>query len=117
MIHRYETAALILAAVRVGACIGSASSGELKRLSRHGKALGLAFQITDDLLDAGERNGHEEGCDRKREKATYPWVVGVDAAKERTQALIRSCIGELVTFGSVAEPLRAIARYVVARKA
>jgi geranylgeranyl diphosphate synthase, type II len=114
-IHGHKTGALILAAVRVGARIGGASGHELECLSRYGRALGLAFQITDDLLDAAaeDARGGENG---KKQKATYPSVAGWKAAKSRARDLVRQSLREVEPFGPAAEPLRGIARYVVERK-
>jgi len=116
-IHGHKTGALILAAVRVGARIGGASAPELRCLSRYGQALGLAFQITDDVLDAEgqDTRGHKNG-DCKKQKATYPSVAGWGAAKGRARDLVRQCLEQVEPFGPAAEPLRGIARYVVERK-
>jgi geranylgeranyl diphosphate synthase type II len=116
-IHGHKTGALILAAVRVGARIGGASAPELRCLSRYGQALGLAFQITDDVLDAEDQDtrGHKNG-DRKKQKATYPSVAGWGTAKGRARDLVRQCLEQVEPFGPAAEPLRGLARYVVERK-
>jgi geranylgeranyl diphosphate synthase, type II len=114
-IHVRKTGALIRAAARVGAKIGGASAQELRTVSRYGEFLGLAFQVTDDILDsaglAGE-TGQAEGKDREKRKATYPAVVGLVAAKSRVQELLESCLKEVEGFGKKAEPLREIAHYV-----
>ena len=116
-IHSLKTGALILAAVRVGARIGGASANELRRLSRYGQALGLAFQITDDVLDAqGQDTPRHKNGDCERQKATYPSVAGRGAAKNRARDLVRQCLRQVEPFGPAAEPLRGIACYVVERK-
>lgn len=117
-IHVRKTGALILAAVRIGAQISGAKTGDLRRVSKYGEYLGLAFQIADDVLDnlgetlAGEgaESGHNE-----RKKATYPSVVGIVRATERLQELLKLCDRELVSFGETGEPLRAIAKHIIAR--
>jgi geranylgeranyl diphosphate synthase type II len=108
---------LIVAAVRVGARIGGASASELRRVSLYGQALGLAFQITDDLLDATDSGTAKNGdrCDGQ-DKATYPALVGLEAARNRARDLGRQCLRHIEPFGAAAEPLRAIARYVMERK-
>jgi geranylgeranyl diphosphate synthase, type II len=117
-IHVRKTGALILAAVRIGAQIAGAKTGDLRRVSKYGEYLGLAFQIADDVLDnlgetladEGAESGHNE-----RKKATYPSVVGIVQATERLQELLKLCDRELVSFGETAEPLRAIAKHIIAR--
>ncbi|MGH7845414.1 MAG: polyprenyl synthetase family protein [Candidatus Binatia bacterium] len=116
-VHRHKTGALIVAAVRVGARIGGASADELRHLTRYGQALGLAFQIADDLLDAADlgtgKNGHAGSA---KDKATYPSLVGLAAARSRARDLARQCLRHIEPFGAAAEPLRGIALYVVERK-
>ncbi len=105
-IHVRKTGALIHVAARVGARIGGAGPKELRRISRYGEFLGLAFQIADDILDAAGQGGG---------KATYPSVVGMAASKARVRELLRHCLKEVELFGKNADPLRGIARYVVER--
>jgi geranylgeranyl diphosphate synthase type II len=113
-IHVKKTGALILASVRLGARVGGAKAGELKRISRYGEFLGLAFQIADDIVDFhGEAvAAHSPAERRERKKATYPSVIGVVQAKEQLKELLQQAARELVPFGARAEPLRAIAGYV-----
>ncbi|MBI2361128.1 MAG: polyprenyl synthetase family protein [Deltaproteobacteria bacterium] len=117
-IHVRKTGALIHTAARVGAKIGGASGKDLRRVSRYAEFLGLAFQVTDDILDAeglSATTGQSEGNDREKRKATYPSVVGVAAAKERVHELLENCLKEVEGFGREADPLRGIARYVTER--
>ncbi|MFQ5850736.1 MAG: polyprenyl synthetase family protein [Candidatus Binatia bacterium] len=117
-IHVRKTGALILTAARVGARIGGATPKELRGISRYAEFLGLAFQITDDILDAEGYSGeaYQAKTDNKeRKKATYPSVVGFPAAKARSQELLQNCLKEIDLFGEAADPLRGIARYVVER--
>lgn len=118
-IHIRKTGALILVSARVGARIGGATPKELRRISRYGEFLGLAFQIADDILDAkghnGSRVGSGEARDKEKKKATYPSIVGVAASKSRAQELLQHCLKEIELFGKDADPLRGIARYVVER--
>jgi geranylgeranyl diphosphate synthase type II len=117
-IHVRKTGALILASVRIGAQVASATPDQLRRISRFGEYLGLAFQIADDVLDTQDRTaGHEpaESARKERKKATYTSVVGVTQAKERLRQLHEQCNNELLSFGPATEPLKAIVHYIVAR--
>jgi geranylgeranyl diphosphate synthase type II len=117
-IHIRKTGALILASVRVGARIAAAKPVDLRRISRYGEFFGLAFQIADDILDAQGHTGEGERTEsarKERKKATYPSVVGLAQARERLGELYQQCLKELSSFGSAAEPLRAIVRSSIAR--
>jgi geranylgeranyl diphosphate synthase type II len=117
-IHIRKTGALIRAAVRAGALLGRAQSDELRRLTRYADCIGLAFQIADDILDAEgstEVTGKHTGRDRVRHKATFPALLGLSAAKERARDLLHNALRELRPFHERAEPLQAIARFVVGR--
>ena len=104
-VHARKTAALIAAAITTGARLAGASEAQLAALHRAGIAAGIAFQITDDLLDAGE----DEGTSLVR-------VIGEPAARERAQALLDDALAQIAALGARAEPLRALLRYVVSRK-
>jgi geranylgeranyl diphosphate synthase type II len=109
-LDRLKTGALITTAARVGAIIGGANRENLDRITRYADALGLAFQITDDMLDA-----EEISRDNRKAQANYLAVVGKAQAAERVEQLFAECLGELQSFGSSAERLRQIARYVTGR--
>jgi geranylgeranyl diphosphate synthase type II len=117
VIHVRKTGALILAAVRTGAQLGAAAGAELRRITRYGEYLGLAFQIADDILDVrGDAVGPQaETCHKEQKKATYPQVVGIVQARERLGELLQLSLHELEPFGAQAIPLAAIARHVAAR--
>ena len=118
-IHTHKTGALIRASVRAGAILGGASEDELAALTRYGDAIGLAFQIADDILDVEgttEELGKDAGSDQARGKATYPALVGLEASKARAQELVQMALDALERFDQRAEPLRAIASYIVKRK-
>lgn len=119
-IHVLKTGALILTAARVGAKLGGAKPKEMRRISRYAEFLGLAFQITDDILDARGHSGAAGGAGRtvkEGRKATYPSIVGLAPARARAQELLQHCLKELELFGKEADPLRGIARYIVERAA
>lgn len=117
-IHVRKTGELIRASVRTGALLGGARPAELRHLTRYAEFLGLAFQIADDILDEEgsiQTTGKVAGGDRKRHKATFPAVLGLPASKRRAQELLDQALAELQTFNHAAEPLRQIARLIVAR--
>ena len=103
-IHARKSAALITAAIVGGARLAGADAALLERLRRFGEALGVAFQIADDLLDADET----EPCSMVR-------ALGPDAARARADALLEDALREVEVLGECAEPLRALARYAVVR--
>jgi len=108
-IHRRKTAALIRAAARIGALAAGAGKRDLERISRYGEAIGLAFQIVDDLLD-------EKESDRKNQSATYVSVHGREAARTRAAELCDQALAAIEPLGRPAEPLAGLARYIVDRK-
>ncbi|HTP66468.1 MAG TPA: farnesyl diphosphate synthase [Geobacteraceae bacterium] len=118
-IHTHKTGALIKASVKAGALLGGADEAGIAAMTRYGEAVGLAFQIADDILDiegTTEEIGKDAGSDEARGKATYPAVMGLAEAKKRAAELVEMALEALAGFDEKAEPLREIARYVVARK-
>jgi geranylgeranyl diphosphate synthase type II len=118
LIHVRKTGALLLASVRAGAVLAQATPSALRNLTRYGEFLGLCFQVVDDVLDAEgatAKTGKETGGDARHGKATYASVLGVPAARQRAFELCDEALEALRRFGKRAEPLRAIARQVVAR--
>jgi geranylgeranyl diphosphate synthase type II len=113
--HRRKTGALILASLKIGARAGGAKSAELKRIAEYGEAVGLAFQIADDILDATDAAERDESARKEARKATYPSVAGVIHAKERLSELTQQAVKSLEPFARRADPLRAIAGYVAER--
>jgi geranylgeranyl diphosphate synthase type II len=119
-IHLHKTAALIRASLRIGAVISGAAPAQVQALSAAGGALGLAFQIVDDLLDVEgttEQLGKTAGKDQAQQKATYPAVHGLPASRARAQALIEEAEAALRPLGPPAEPIRALGRFILERKA
>ncbi|MGO1692017.1 MAG: (2E,6E)-farnesyl diphosphate synthase [Marinobacter sp.] len=117
--HRHKTGALIEASVRIGALTApGVSEQSLTSLTRYARALGLAFQVQDDLLDIEgdtETIGKPQGSDVARAKPTYPALLGLAGAREHLAALLDNALENLQDFGPEADPLRAMADYVVAR--
>ncbi len=118
-IHTRKTGALIIASVTTGAKLGGGTEEEVRSLSAYGEAIGLAFQIVDDILNVeGEEKllGKSVGSDADRGKATYPGVLGLDGSKKRAQELIDKAVDVLGRFDEQADPLRMIAKYIGDRK-
>ena len=118
-IHRLKTGALLTASVRAGAILGGGSLEHVEALTRYGEKFGLIFQITDDLLDVeGEsaEMGKPTGMDAVRQKATYPAVLGVAAAKIQARRLVEEALLDLQPFAEAAEPLRQLAQYLLIRR-
>lgn len=119
-IHLHKTAALIRASIRSGAALCGATPAQLQALAVAGMSLGLAFQIVDDILDmtgTTEQLGKTAGKDQVQQKATYPAIHGLAASRARAEALMGEALGALQPFGPPAEPLRALGRFILDRKA
>jgi geranylgeranyl diphosphate synthase, type II len=117
--HLNKTAALIVASIRLGAMAGNATVPQLKRLTRYGQDLGLAFQVIDDILDATstkEIMGKSVRADQKNQKSTFPSVLGLDKSRQFAADLIADAHRQLRSFGPRAEPLRAIADFFLTRQ-
>lgn len=118
-IHLHKTAALMTAAVRIGAILARSGRKKLKALTEYGENIGLAFQIVDDILDiegTTEELGKPAGSDRKKKKLTYPSLFGAEAAKQKAKDHIAEALHSLRIFSSEADPLREIAQYLVTRR-
>jgi len=118
-IHTHKTGALILASVRVGAKLGGASEEALRALTRYAERIGLAFQIADDILNVeGQATalGKRTGTDVSRGKATYPSLLGLQESKRRAAELVELAVAALEPYGPEVNPLRNIARFVIARE-
>ncbi len=117
-IHAHKTGALLTASVVAGGTLAGASQSQIIALEAYGKHVGLAFQIADDILDViGDQAviGKPVGSDEERDKATYPKLYGLDESRRRAHAEVDAAIEALAHFDEKAEPLRAIARYIVER--
>jgi geranylgeranyl diphosphate synthase type II len=112
-IHSHKTGALFIAAAELGAMAAGAKRKDLERVSRYAKNLGLAFQITDDLLDVRgtvESTGKDVGQDEG--KITFVKLLGIDGAEKLAAELIAFAERAIEPFGTKAEPLHSLARYV-----
>ena len=118
--HRHKTGALIEASVQLGALAsGKADAIGLCSLQRYAEAIGLAFQVQDDILDVESDTatlGKRQGADIARDKPTYPALLGLAAAKTYAQDLCDQALHALRPFGANAEPLRELARFIVERR-
>jgi geranylgeranyl diphosphate synthase type II len=114
-VHRRKTGRLIACALTLGARIAGAPPDWRKRLETYGLAVGLAFQIADDLLDVSgdpQKLGKGTRKDAERGKLTYPALLGVDESRRRASRLIDDACRALEPFGEQARTLIALARYV-----
>ena len=117
-IHRAKTGALIRVSVVTGGIYGGATSEDVERLTEFGRKAGLAFQIVDDVLDMTQDStqlGKTAGKDLASDKATWPAVFGIDASRQHAEKLIGEAFAELSPYGSAAEGLKSVARYLVER--
>jgi geranylgeranyl diphosphate synthase, type II len=118
-IHRAKTGALITASLVSGAIFGGGTDEQIEKLRTFGRAIGLAFQIVDDVLDvtqSSEQLGKTAGKDTATEKATYPSLFGIDESLKKADALIAEGNTALDGFGNRAATLKALAAYLVERK-
>ena len=119
-IHRLKTGALIIAAARCGALIAEASEAELEAVGSYGAQLGILFQITDDLLDVtatAETLGKTPGKDARAQKATYPSLYGIEAARQRASLVHQEACAVLQQIDRPTARLRAIADFILKRDA
>ena len=118
-IHLHKTAALIRVSLRAGALLGGGRDEAVEAVSEAGHALGLAFQIVDDILDV-EGNlaelGKSAGSDERKKKATYPACHGLDASKQKARMLIDETKRRLSPLGPAAAPLLALGDFVIERR-
>ena len=118
-LHAAKTGALITASCRMGAVAAGAGSEKVDAVTRYGRALGLAFQIVDDLLDVTstpEQLGKGTGKDAGRGKNTYPSLMGLPASQNEANRQLAVATEALEPLGSAAEGLRSLARFVVERR-
>jgi geranylgeranyl diphosphate synthase type II len=118
-IHRNKTGKLITASVLLGGFLGGGSETQLDALRRYGDALGLAFQIVDDLLDIEESSatlGKTAGKDVAQGKLTFPALLGVEAARVEVARLLADAAGNADIIGGPVNTLTPIARYICERR-
>lgn len=117
--HAHKTGALIVAAVRLGGLVAvEETDPRLTALTRYARAIGLAFQIHDDILDVTGDTvtlGKTSGADAARAKPTYPSLLGLEGAKRKAHSLIDEAIAALAPLGERAAPLADLAHYMIER--
>ncbi len=119
IIHRHKTASLLRAACRMGAICGEAGAAELDAITQYAEAVGLMFQIMDDLLDvtqSTEQLGKAAGKDASQGKLTYPGLLGVDVSREEVVRLHHEARSAIEIFGRRADPLRELCDYMAVRE-
>lgn len=117
-IHRRKTGALLQASVVLGAIAGQATPTQRTALGRYGQAIGIAFQIGDDLLDVvstPENTGKATGKDATRGKLTYPSVYGIEVSREKAWGWVQEAIASIQPLGAPAAPLQWLAKYILER--
>jgi geranylgeranyl diphosphate synthase type II len=118
-IHRSKTGALITASVACGAIVAGGGEEQEAALQTYGDHIGLAFQIVDDLLDVEATTaelGKSAGSDAKADKVTYPSLFGIQTSRTMAQEAAQAAVAALAPLNRQADPLRALARYIVDRK-
>lgn len=119
-IHLAKTAALIRASVGSGALCAGAGLADVARLRRFGEAVGLLFQVTDDILDVEESSaalGKTAGKDIAQQKVTYPAVYGLERSRQIVKELADKAVAQLAPFDARGERLRSIVEFLVQRRA
>lgn len=117
-IHCHKTGALFKAALRGGALIGGATEEQLEQITRYGENFGLAFQITDDILDEvgqTEQLGKAVKTDQRHEKQSYPRLYGLAESKELARTYVDECHNALESFGDQAWLLQSLASFIIQR--
>lgn len=116
-IHRCKTGALLRASVVAAAKYAGATANQIENLDRYGKAVGLAFQIADDVLDVvgGVEIGKDLGSDLEKDKTTFPKLMGIDASQKKAKECVDDALKALEIFDDRAWALRDIAQYIISR--
>jgi geranylgeranyl pyrophosphate synthase len=118
LIHSCKTGALILGSCRIGAILGGANPEQMELIDRYGEAIGLMFQVVDDVLDETQTTDHlgkAAAKDRDMGKLTYPSVIGLEASLQEVRDLEKQALELVAPLGEAAEPLAALARYLAIR--
>jgi len=117
-IHLHKTGALLCWCCEAGAMLAGASAVQLEACSRFGKAVGLLFQVADDILDAtatSEQLGKSAGKDEAQNKATYVSVLGLEPAREFAEELLELAESATTTLGEAGIHLNTLAQYIMVR--
>ena len=118
-IHENKTAAILTTSVRLGAMSANANPKQLSAITKFGRALGLAFQVIDDILDVtqtSEKLGKSAGKDIAAQKATYPAIIGLEKSRAEARRLTKQAHNALTIFGQKGDTLHALANYLLERQ-
>ena len=118
-LHLMKTGALINAAIKTGAILGGGTLEQIQHLDSYAQNLGLAFQITDDILNVeGDPAllGKAVGTDEQKKKSTYPALLGLEESRKLAANRVKGALQALEYFDKKADPLRAVAQYIIDRK-
>jgi geranylgeranyl diphosphate synthase, type II len=118
-IHTHKTGALITVSVASGAILAGGDERQVEAITAYGKAVGLAFQIADDILDIegdSKQMGKGVGGDARKKKITYPSVLGLEASRRVQAEMVENAVDALRDFDHAADPLRLLAAYIIERK-
>jgi geranylgeranyl diphosphate synthase type II len=118
-LHQLKTGALIRASLCSGALLSGLKLNRMRMLESYAQNIGLAFQVTDDILNVEgdpEMMGKAAGTDKLRNKTTYPSLLGLQESKKFAKELVKNALKAIEPFDKKAEPLRAIANYIITRK-
>jgi len=118
-IHEHKTAAILTTSVRLGAMSANANPKQLSAITKFGRALGLAFQVIDDILDVtqtSEKLGKSAGKDIAAQKATYPAIIGLEESRVEAKSLTKQAHDVLKVFGGKGDTLHALANYLLERE-
>lgn len=117
-IHRNKTGALLRASCRMGAISAHASERVIARVTDYADAVGLMFQVVDDLIDVTQEAAHvgkQTGKDAAKGKLTYPGLIGIEASRREVDRLLAAALEAIAPLGASAEPLAELARYMAVR--
>jgi geranylgeranyl diphosphate synthase type II len=118
-IHTHKTATLLVVSVASGAILGGATPAEVQACEEFALNIGLAFQVADDILDvtqSTEELGKTAGKDEGTDKTTYPKLLGLEGSRKEAERLVAEAKQALAPFGQRAEPLLALADFIINRK-
>ena len=119
-LQRMKTGMLIAASCEAGAILGEATEGAKNALKAYAHNLGIAFQITDDLLDAEGATkivGKKTGKDKEAGKSTFITLLGIERARDQAETLVLQACEYLDSFGKKADPLKDMAQFIITRSA
>ncbi len=118
LMHGQKTGELIKTSLEIGGLLANLDLEKLSKLSSYGEKIGLAFQITDDIIDIespSELSGKNQGSDLLHNKTTYPSLIGLEASKKRAKELVKKAEQDLNIFSTKSTKLRKLAQFIIQR--